>query len=226
MIEDIFKARIPFYNINNALPVARPGIIFILAGLAASLILCLLDLEAPSAVLLALSLFTVYFFRDPDRAAPPGDFGISPCDGKVIRIDPTAVCPLTGAPAVKVSIFMNLFSVHVNRVPVSGRLVRQDYFKGSFVNASFDKASLANERNALLIEADDGSMVTMVQIAGLVARRIVSWVAIGQDLGRGGRFGMIRFGSRLDLYLPPKAEIMVGLGQKVQAGWSPIWRMG
>jgi phosphatidylserine decarboxylase len=131
---------------------------------------------------------------------------------------------LTGAESIKVSIFMNLFSVHVNRIPISGKLLSQEYYQGKFLNASFDKASLQNERNALLIEDSDGSKITVVQIAGLIARRIVTWVNIGQDLARGQRFGMIRFGSRLDLYLPKNSEIMVTLGQKVSAGWSPIWR--
>ncbi|MDR2386687.1 MAG: phosphatidylserine decarboxylase, partial [Deltaproteobacteria bacterium] len=135
-------------------------------------------------------------------------------------------CPITGRRTIKVSVFMNLFSVHVNRLPVSGSLLTQKYNGGKFLNASFDKASEHNERNALLIEAKDGSQITVVQIAGLIARRIVSWVNVGQELTRGERFGMIRFGSRVDLYLPEDSEIMVTLGQKVLAGWSPIWRKG
>ncbi|MGL4208551.1 MAG: phosphatidylserine decarboxylase, partial [Candidatus Adiutrix sp.] len=130
----------------------------------------------------------------------------------------------TGRPAKKISIFMNVLNVHVNRVPVSGRLVSQTYFPGAFFNASLDKASLNNERNAVVIETEEGP-IAMVQIAGLVARRIVSWVSEGDDLSRGQRFGMIRFGSRVDLYLPLEAEIMVTIGQNVSAGWSPIWRV-
>jgi phosphatidylserine decarboxylase len=224
MLEDFFKAGVPRYNIDNTLPVARPGLIFITAGLAVTLILWAFGCGVIGFILFLATVFTVYFFRDPKRTTPPGDFGLSPADGRIIRVDPTASCPLTGAETIKVSIFMDLFSVHVNRSPISGRLLSQEHYQGKFLNASFDKASLLNERNALLIEAKDGTKVTVVQIAGLVARRIVSWVNIGQELTRGQRFGMIRFGSRLDLYLPLDSEIMVALGQKVQAGWSPIWR--
>jgi phosphatidylserine decarboxylase len=224
MLEDIFKAKIPHYNLNNTLPVARPGIIFIVIGTAITFILWLFCLDTASFIFLLLTLFTVYFFRDPKRPTPPEGFGLSPADGRIIRVQPDAICPLTGRRTIKVSVFMNLFSVHVNRVPVSGRLLSQEYYGGKFLNASFDKASEHNERNALLIEATDGTRLVAVQIAGLVARRIVSWVKVGDELTRGARFGMIRFGSRLDLYLPEDSEIMVALGQKVQAGWSPIWR--
>ncbi|MDR1658226.1 MAG: phosphatidylserine decarboxylase family protein [Deltaproteobacteria bacterium] len=224
MLEDFFKIASPAFNIENRLPVARPGLPFIIGFGLLALAFLLLSWSILGIVFLILTLFTTWFFRDPKRPIPPGDFGLSPADGQVIRIDPQAWCPLTGAETIKVSIFMNLFSVHVNRLPIGGTLVRQDYFRGAFFNADFDKASLNNERNALLIEDTRGRRVTVVQIAGLVARRIVSWVRIGDNLTRGQRFGMIRFGSRLDLYLPRDAEIMVSLGQKVNAGWSPIWR--
>jgi phosphatidylserine decarboxylase len=225
MLEDFFKSQIPRFNIDNRLPVARPGLPFI-AGLAIlTLVFWCLDFDRPAFLALVLCAFTAWFFRDPKRPTPPGDFGLAPCDGTVIRLDPEAHCPLTGAETLKVSVFMDLLSVHVNRVPVSGNLVRQDYFQGSFVNASLDKASEANERNTIIIEDPLGRRVTVVQIAGLVARRIVSWVKPGEALARGQRFGMIRFGSRVDLYLPRDVEIMVTLGQKVQAGWSPIWRV-
>jgi phosphatidylserine decarboxylase len=225
MLEDLFKARLPRFNIENRLPVARPGLPFIcgLAMLAAAL--WCLGFGCLAAAAAFLTLFVCWFFRDPKRPTPPGSFGLSPCDGTVIRVDPESACPLTGEPALKVSVFMDLFSVHVNRAPVSGRLIRQDYYKGAFVIASFDKASENNERNAIIIADQSGRKVTVVQIAGLVARRIVSWVQTGETLARGQRFGMIRFGSRVDLYLPREAEIMVALGQKVQAGWSPVWRL-
>jgi phosphatidylserine decarboxylase len=118
---------------------------------------------------------------------------------------------------------MNVFNVHVNRAPVSGAILRQTYFPGAFVNASFDKASEQNERNAVVIDTPQGP-VAMVQIAGLIARRIVSWVGDGYELRRGQRFGMIRFGSRVDLYLPENSEIMVCIGQKVSAGWTAVWK--
>lgn len=224
MLEDIFKVKIPRFNIDNRLPVARPGIPFILGLALITFVFWILGWGCLALIALLLTAMTAWFFRDPKRPTPPGDFGISPCDGTVIRLDPEAKCPLTGAEALKVSVFMDLLSVHVNRSPISGSLIRQDYFKGSFVNASFDKASEANERNAIIIEDARGRRVTVIQIAGLVARRIVSWVKPGDKIARGQRFGMIRFGSRVDLYLPRNVEIMVALGQKVQAGWSPIWR--
>jgi phosphatidylserine decarboxylase len=152
MLEDIFKAKTPRFNIHNALPVARPGLLFISIGLALTLISLMIGSCAAFLVFLTLTAFTVYFFRDPERPVPPEGFGLSPADGRVIRVEPGVACPLTGAPTVKVSVFMNLFSVHVNRIPVSGRLLRQEHHPGKFLNASFDKASLDNERNCLMIE--------------------------------------------------------------------------
>ncbi|MDR1487578.1 MAG: phosphatidylserine decarboxylase family protein [Deltaproteobacteria bacterium] len=224
MLEDLFKIRLAEHNINNTLPIARPGIPYILGLALVFLVSLFFEWCVVSVIFLILTIFTTWFFRDPNRVTPPGTFGISPADGMIIRIDDTAKCPLTGVEALKVSIFMNLFSVHVNRVPISGNLVRQDYYPGAFINASFDKASTENERNCLIIEDEKGHRITMVQIAGLVARRIACWVNIGQNLKRGQRYGLIRFGSRVDLYLPKDVEIMVALGQNVYAGSSPIWR--
>ncbi len=220
---DLFKANEPAFNIYNQLPVARPGLIFIIIGAVLVLLALVLEWFCLTVIFLLLTGFTVWFFRDPERPAPPPGFGVSPADGRIIKVE-KADNPHTNAPARKVSIFMNVFNVHVNRIPITGRLVSQVYYPGTFLNASFDKASANNERNALVLETDDGT-VTMVQIAGLVARRIVSWVAEGEKLERSQRFGMIRFGSRVDLYLPLEAEIMVTVGQNVSAGWSPIWRM-
>ncbi|UQZ91268.1 phosphatidylserine decarboxylase family protein [Deltaproteobacteria bacterium Smac51] len=210
---------------NNSLPVARPGLRFIIIALAVWLI-CLIAGWCVAAVFFFLLLgFVSWFFRDPERPTPPEGFGLSPADGRVIKIEYVEQNPYTNAPARKVSIFMSVFNVHVNRTPVSGRILSQTYFPGAFVNASFDKASEHNERNALVLDTPQGP-VAMVQIAGLVARRIVSWVGDGDELRRGQRVGMIRFGSRVDLYLPTDSEIMVTIGQNVSAGWSPIWRDG
>lgn len=218
----LFKASDPSFNINNQLPVARPGLIFIVIS-GAILLLCIVVGWVYLAILcFLLTSFVAWFFRDPERPEPPPGFGVSPADGLIIKVEDTDN-PYTNTPSKKISIFMNVFDVHVNRVPVSGRLVTQTYYPGTFVNASFDKASKHNERNALILDTDEGQ-ITMVQIAGLVARRIVSWVEEGENLNRNQRYGMIRFGSRVDLYLPQNAEIMVTVGQKVQAGWSPIWR--
>jgi phosphatidylserine decarboxylase len=224
MFDNYFKHKIPEFNINNHLFVARPGLHFILAAGFLTLIAWFFDWEVLEGIFFLIFAFTIVFFRDPTRNPPPPGFGVAPADGKVIRIEHDSLCPLTGIKTIKVSIFMNVFNVHVNRVPVNARLDNQKYFPGSFVNASFDKASEKNERNALVLIDELDRQVTMVQIAGLIARRIITWVKPGQYLTRGQRFGMIRFGSRVDLYLPPDAIIMVDIGQKVLAGWSPIWR--
>ncbi len=213
----------PDLNINNTLPVARPGLRFILIALALLAVCLLAGWECLAFVMLLIAAFVVWFFRDPERPTPPEGFGLSPADGRVIKVERVADNPYTQGPAMKVSIFMNVFNVHVNRAPISGTILRQTYFPGAFLNASFDKASEHNERNALLLETPEGR-VAAVQIAGLIARRIVSWVGEGVELKRGQRFGMIRFGSRVDLYLPENSEIMVCVGQKVSAGWSPVWR--
>ena len=222
-MNDFFKANEPSFNLNNQLPVARPGLQFIFISGVIFLICLLLQWFCLSTIFFLLTSFIIWFFRDPERPAPPEGFGLAPADGRIIKIE-EATNPHTNAPSKKVSIFMNVFNVHVNRVPVSGKLVNQTYFPGAFVNASFDKASEHNERNCITIETEDGQQVTMVQIAGLIARRIVSWVEEGDVLQRNQRFGMIRFGSRVDLYLPLDSEVMVTIGQKVSAGWSPIWR--
>jgi len=170
-----------------------------------------------------IALFVLQFFRDPPRDAPAGErLVLAPADGRVISIE-TVRDPYAGnRETVRVSVFMNVFNVHSNRSPVDGRLERVEYFPGSFVNADLAKASEHNERNALLIRAEDGSLVTCVQVAGLVARRILCYVKPGDVLHRGQRFGFIRFGSRVDVHLPPGSRLFVGVGEKVHATASPL----
>jgi phosphatidylserine decarboxylase len=164
------------------------------------------------------ALFVLQFFRDPARAIP-GDVRtvVAPADGRIVAVE-KAEDPYLKRPATKVSVFMNVFNVHSNRAPVDGEVRQAWYDAGSFLNAALDKASVENERNALWLRADTGQDVTCVQIAGLIARRILCYVKAGDRLNRGDRFGFIRFGSRVDLYLPPEARIRVELGQKVHAG--------
>lgn len=179
----------------------------------------------PMAVLLLAALFLVLnFFRDPERVIPQ-DAGtaVSPADGRIIKIEPMSD-PLTGEERTAVCVFMNVFNVHVNRMPVAGRIARISYFGGKFLNASFDKASADNERNAMLIEDHDGKQWTMVQIAGLIARRIICWGEEGDELARGQRFGLIKFGSRVDLYLPAGYAPAVRVGEKVFAGQTILAR--
>lgn len=171
---------------------------------------------------LGLTVWCYYFFRDPVRSVPLAEgLIVSPADGVVSLIGP-AVPPeglgFPQVPLIRVSVFMSVFNCHVNRAPVEGRVEAVVYRPGKFLNASLDKASDDNERNALAIELADGRKVAFVQIAGLIARRIVCFVQPGAHLRRGERFGLIRFGSRLDVYLPPGTEPLVTIGQTTVAG--------
>lgn len=162
-------------------------------------------------------IFVVQFFRDPPREIPVQlDAVLSPADGRVVVIEKTQD-PFANREALKISVFMNVFNVHSNRMPVDGKIESVSYFPGQFVNADLDKASVENERNALVITTPQGHVVSCVQIAGLIARRILCYVQPGDSLTRGQRYGFIRFGSRVDVYLPPNAKPKVTLGDKVSA---------
>lgn len=162
-------------------------------------------------------VFVLQFFRDPPRAVA-GDTRavLAPADGRIVAVS-RAQDPYLNRPSLKVSVFMNVFNVHSNRSPVDGEVKQVWYHAGSFLNAALDKASMENERNALWMRTQHGADVTCVQIAGLIARRILCYVNAGATLQRGERFGFIRFGSRVDVYLPPDARVKVELGQKVYA---------
>jgi len=196
------------------------GAPFIALGVFLTLLCAILDYELATLVLLLATLFTGYFFRDPQRVVPqePGT-AVCPADGRVVRVGP-ARDPLTGQERTCVSIFMNVFNVHVNRMPVSGRVSRIEYIPGKFLNASLDKASEHNERCILEVADAEGSSWTMVQIAGLVARRIVCRAEPGDELARGQRYGVIRFGSRVDLYLPDGYSAALQVGDRTVAGQS------
>ncbi|SEL25301.1 phosphatidylserine decarboxylase [Roseovarius azorensis] len=177
-----------------------------------------------------LTVWCYYFFRDPERVTPerPGLI-VSPADGMVSLIEsavPPAELGLPDTPLTRVSVFMSVFNCHVNRAPVAGRVVRVAYRPGKFLNASLDKASDDNERNGVVIEMEDGRPLAVVQIAGLVARRIICFVAGGAVLARGERFGLIRFGSRLDVYLPEGVVPQVRVGQTMVAGETVIAELG
>lgn len=171
---------------------------------------------------LGLTIWCYYFFRDPKRATPTRDgLVISPADGIVSLIEkavPPAELGMSDAPLTRVSVFMSVFNCHVNRAPIGGTVKAIAYRPGKFFNASLDKASSDNERNSLCIEMEDGRQIAVVQIAGLVARRIACFTSEGSALKTGERFGLIRFGSRLDVYLPDGAHPMVNLGQTMVAG--------
>lgn len=169
-----------------------------------------------------LTVWCYYFFRDPERSVPLDEgLIVSPADGVVSLIQdvmPPQELGLGETPLTRVSVFMNVFNCHVNRAPVSGTVTAIAYHHGKYLNASLDKASEHNERNGLTIEMSDGVRIGVVQIAGLVARRIVCFVEEGAELRAGHRFGLIRFGSRLDIYLPPGVAPLVAVGQTAVAG--------
>lgn len=208
-----------------AVPIHRAGWPFIGAFAAATLFLFAL---APTFGWLgvALTVWCTYFFRDPERLTPVrAGLIISPADGVVQAVAPAAPpaeLALGPAPRTRISVFMNVFDVHVNRSPVDGTITKIAYVPGTFVNASLDKASENNERNGLVIRTGDGRDLAIVQIAGLVARRIVCWVKDGETLRSGQRIGMIRFGSRVDVYLPDGVAPLVGPGQRMIAGETVI----
>lgn len=164
-----------------------------------------------------IALFVLQFFRDPPRRLPTDPSAVvSPADGRIVVVEKT-LDPYTGNQAIKISVFMNVFNVHSNRAPVDGRIEKISYFPGKFVNADLDKASIENERNAMVIQANNGHTVTCVQVAGLIARRILCYAKVGEQLKRGQRYGFIRFGSRVDVYLPLSARPAVTVGEKVSA---------
>lgn len=164
-----------------------------------------------------MGLFVVQFFRDPPRRIDPDEnLVVSPADGRVLKVE-RAHDPYAQREAIKISVFMNVFNVHSNRSPVAGRVEKVQYFAGRYFNAAVDKSSAENERNAIVLRTDDGNQVTFVQIAGLVARRILCYTMAGRVLARGERYGFIRFGSRVDVYLPLHARPLVAIGDKVYA---------
>ena len=171
-----------------------------------------------SAPLWLATLFVLQFFRDPARPIPQGEgLVLCPADGRVIVVGDTPDPYRNNAESLKISIFMNVFNVHSQRSPVDAVVQRLDYAAGLFVNAAFDKASTHNERNAMVMRLDDGTEISCVQVAGLIARRILCYVKAGDRLARGQRYGFIRFGSRVDVYLPAGSRAKVAIGDKVKA---------
>jgi phosphatidylserine decarboxylase len=197
-------------------PIAREGWPFLAIAVAVAALVAGFSLLW-SIPFWIVALFVLQFFRDPPREVPGNaKTVVSPADGRVVAVE-KAHDPYLDREAIKVSVFMNVFNVHSNRAPVDGEVKQIWYNAGSFVNAALDKASTENERNALWIRADAGADVTCVQVAGLIARRILCYAKAGDRLERGQRYGFIRFGSRVDVYLPPNARIKAALGDKVYA---------
>lgn len=206
---------------DSLAPIHRDGHKFVAIGLAVTLVLFYLW-PALGWIAALLTAWVIYFFRDPDRVTPLRDgLIIAPADGKVSLIEtvrPPAELGLGDAERVRISIFLSVFDVHIQRAPIAGRIVRSLYVPGAYLNAALDKASEENERRTIVIETPQGVKVAVVQIAGLVARRIVTFAAEGDSIGIGERFGLIRFGSRVDTYLPPGAFPQVAVGQRAIGG--------
>ncbi|HXV06473.1 MAG TPA: phosphatidylserine decarboxylase [Burkholderiales bacterium] len=205
--------------------VAREGWPFLAGAVAAAVLVGVLAGWWWSVPVWLAAAFVLQFFRDPPRAVPEDPRAVvSPADGRIVAVE-KARDPWLERDALKISVFMNVFNVHSNRSPVDGTVRQRWYHPGAFVNAALDKASLANERNALALRTAEGIDVTCVQIAGLVARRILCYVEAGAPLVRGQRFGFIRFGSRVDVYLPPEAQAVAALGDKVYAAETVLARL-
>ena len=203
---------------NPRCGLARDGLPIIGFFALAALITAVLRWPWLAGLFLLLTFFSLNFFRDPDRTAPvESGIAVAPADGVVCKMG-EATDPASGETRQVVCIFMNVFNVHVNRSPVTGVVSEVRYIPGKFFNASLDKASTDNERNMIVVTDAEGARFTVMQIAGLIARRIVCPAKVGDRLGRGERYGMIKFGSRLDVYLPQGYTPAVTMGQKTTAG--------
>lgn len=197
--------------------IAREGWPFIALSFVIAIVVTALHWWIVAVLAWIVFVFVVQFFRDPPREiSQQENIVLCPADGRVLKVE-RGLDPFLNREALKISVFMNVFNAHSNRSPVDGKIVEAWYHVGGFVNASFDKASLENERNALHLRTPGGQDVTCVQIAGLVARRILCFVKPGDIVTRGQRFGFIRFGSRVDVYLRPDARARVAIGDKVKA---------
>lgn len=203
---------------NENTPIAVEGYPFIALAGFVTVVLALLSWKLLALIGLCATLFCAYFFRNPERIVPEdGNAVLAPADGKVIFVGNVAEERLHGE-TVKISIFMSVFNVHINRVPVSGKVFDLFYKRGKFLDVRDSRATFENEQSGMLIETAGGVKLLVVQVAGLIARRIVCYAQKGDDLVRGERYGLIRFGSRLDVYLPRSTDLRVSVGDKTVAG--------
>ena len=201
------------------IPVALEGYPFIIFAALVTIVAAILGYAIVALVALFITGFILYFFRDPERISPEeNDVLVSPADGKIILIEEVFDERFVKEHVYKISIFMNVFNVHVNRAPFPGTVSHIKYSPGRFYSANTERAALGNEYCAMTINTENNRRLAVVQIAGLIARRIVCWATRGDKLSRGQRFGLIRFGSRVDLYLPLQTHLEVSTGQKVKAG--------
>jgi phosphatidylserine decarboxylase len=205
------------------IPVARQGAPIIALGLGLAVLLGWLGSRVGLSLAGLFALFALSFFRDPERVSPNGKgIIIAPADGRVLLVEEQVNGPVVAERALKISIFMSVFNCHVNRIPLDGVIGGIDYRPGKFFAAHQPRASKQNEQNILRLQTDRGDPVTVVQIAGLIARRIVCWVRSGDRVSAGDRFGLIQFGSRVDLYLPPETRITLKRGDRTKAGLTVV----
>lgn len=203
---------------NENTPIAVEGYPFIIVAGFVTLAFALLSWKLPAVAAFCLTLFITYFFRNPERVIPSEENAVvAPADGVIIYLGQSREEHLN-AEMTKISIFMSVFNVHVNRAPISGRVIETFYTRGKFLDVRDERATFENERAGLVLESPVGTRIAVVQVAGLIARRIVCYLHKGDSVKRGERYGLIRFGSRLDVYLPPDSDLRVAVGDKTVAG--------
>jgi len=208
---------------QNQWPMAKEGLPFLIPVVLLTIILGLLGWKVWMSLGIFSSLFIAYFFRNPKRKIPDlQNVILSPADGRIVHVGECQEERFLKEKTLKVSIFMSLFDVHLNRTPISGKVIERNYLPGRFLVASLEKSSLLNEQNAMILESEDRFKILLVQIAGFVARRIVCYAKAGDSMRKGEIFGLIRFGSRVDLYLPIVVKPIVRVGQHVKGGESII----
>jgi len=208
---------------KNQWPVAKEGLPFLVPSALLTIFLGGMGWNVLMSLGILLTLFIAFFFRNPKRKIPSlQNIILSPADGRIVHVGECEENRFLKEKALKVSIFMSLFNVHINRAPAAGKVLERSYHPGRFLVASVDKASLLNEQNAFVLETEDQFKILLIQIAGFVARRIVCYAKAGDTLRKGEIFGLIRFGSRIDLYLPTEVKLIVRVGQHVKGGESII----
>jgi phosphatidylserine decarboxylase len=212
---------------SHRIPVSKEGVPFIGIAVLIAVVFALLKLSVMAAVFFVIAAFVLFFFRDPERIISSGSgLVVSPADGRVIDVAEDNRDSLDGKDVRRISIFMSILNVHVNRIPITGQVRQISYQPGSFWPADRKRALLENERNALLILGEDEMELTVVQVAGIIARRISCWVKVGDNVKIGERFGLIRFGSRLDVYVPKNVSVLVKKGDRTRAGQTVLARNG